>query len=98
MCLYFGGLPIKNLASNRMAGVALAAYKYKPDAVGCDYFSAKKTPAAPKSALCYTLSCKPSLPMRGLRLLSYNDSSTYTEYKRNRKTLKEKVGLMYGDR
>jgi hypothetical protein len=29
MCLYFDGLPIKDLASNRMAGVALAAYKYK---------------------------------------------------------------------
>jgi hypothetical protein len=29
MCLYFDGLPIKNLASNRMAGIPLAAYKYK---------------------------------------------------------------------
>jgi hypothetical protein len=29
MCLYFHGLPIKNLASNRMAGIPLAAYKYK---------------------------------------------------------------------
>jgi hypothetical protein len=32
MCLYFDGSPIKNLASNRMAGSTLAAYKYK---TGC---------------------------------------------------------------